>query len=132
MKENTYDNPIFFQKYSQMLRSTQGLEGAGEWRELQKLLPDFAGKRVLDLGCGYGWHCGYAAGHGAAYVLGTDLSEKMLETQTARTKSNAEKLANALGVTFETIDITKSVLQHFEDIGQSVDDLSVTYENGPA
>ena len=51
---------------------------------------------------------------------------------TARTKSNAGKLANALGVTFETIDITKSVLQHFEDIGQSVDDLSVTYENGQA
>src|SRR5699024_10563981 len=42
MKENSYDNPIFFQKYSQMLRSTQGLEGAGEWRELQKLLPDFS------------------------------------------------------------------------------------------
>ena len=79
MKENSYDNPIFFQKYSQMLRSTQGLEGAGEWRELQKLLPDFSGKRVLDLGCGYGWHCGYAAGHGASYVLGTDLSERMLE-----------------------------------------------------
>ena len=87
MKENPYDNPIFFQKYSQMLRSTQGLEGAGEWRELQKLLPDFSGKRVLDLGCGYGWHCGYAAGHGAAYVLGTDLSERMLET--ARIKNSA-------------------------------------------
>ena len=87
MKENPYDNSSFFQKYSQMLRSTQGLEGAGEWRELQKLLPDFAGKRVLDLGCGYGWHCGYAAGHGAAYVLGTDLSERMLET--ARIKNSA-------------------------------------------
>ena len=87
MKENPYDNSSFFQKYSQMLRSTQGLEGAGEWRELEKLLPDFAGKRVLDLGCGYGWHCGYAAGHGAAYVLGTDLSEKMLET--ARIKNSA-------------------------------------------
>ena len=51
---------------------------------------------------------------------------------TERTKSNAEKLASALGVTFQTVDITKSVLQHFEDIGQSVDDLSVTYENGQA
>ena len=51
---------------------------------------------------------------------------------TERTRSNAEKLAQALGVTFQTVDITKSVLQHFEDIGQSVDDLSVTYENGQA
>ena len=51
---------------------------------------------------------------------------------TERTRSNAEKLATALGVSFQSIDITKSVLQHFEDIGQSVDDLSVTYENGQA
>lgn len=80
MKENKYDNEIFFEKYSQMARSRQGLKGAGEWRELQKLLPDFSQKRVLDLGCGYGWHCKYAAEHGAASVLGIDLSEKMLQT----------------------------------------------------
>lgn len=79
MKENHYDNETFFQKYSQMTRSQQGLKGAGEWSELQKLLPDFGGKRVLDLGCGYGWHCKYAADQGAASVLGTDLSEKMLQ-----------------------------------------------------
>ena len=84
MKENPYDNPRFFEKYSQMLRSSQGLEGTGEWRELEKLLPDFSGKRVLDLGCGYGWHCAYAAQHGAAAVLGTDLSEKMLATAQAK------------------------------------------------
>ena len=29
---------------------------------------------MLDLGCGYGWHCGYAAAHGAAGVLGTDMN----------------------------------------------------------
>ncbi|MDY5931028.1 MAG: NAD(+) synthase [Candidatus Ornithospirochaeta sp.] len=51
---------------------------------------------------------------------------------TARTKGNAEKLAEALGVTLKVIDIRKSVIQHFEDIGQSLDDLSVTYENGQA
>jgi len=33
---------------------------------------------VLDIGCGFGWHCVYAAEHGASYVLGTDISEKML------------------------------------------------------
>ena len=84
MKENKYDDPRFFEKYSQMTRSQQGLAGAGEWRELEKLLPDFHGRRVLDLGCGYGWHCTYAAGHGAAYVLGTDISQKMLEAARAR------------------------------------------------
>ena len=80
MKENKYDNEVFFQKYSQMMRSQKGLAGAGEWSELQKMLPDFRGCRVLDLGCGYGWHCQYAASHGAAYVLGTDISQRMLQT----------------------------------------------------
>lgn len=42
-------------------RSVEGLSAAGEWHALQKLFPDFSGKRVLDLGCGFGWHCRYAA-----------------------------------------------------------------------
>ena len=42
MKENKYDDNIFFQKYSQMSRSQQGLAGAGEWETLRKLLPDDA------------------------------------------------------------------------------------------
>ncbi|MGI6069721.1 MAG: class I SAM-dependent methyltransferase [Blautia sp.] len=80
MKENKYDDEVFFQKYSEMERSKQGLKGAGEWSELQKLLPDFQGKRVLDLGCGYGWHCMYAARQGAVHVLGIDISARMLQT----------------------------------------------------
>ena len=51
---------------------------------------------------------------------------------TARTKSNAERLATALGVTFKEIDISESVKSHFRDISHSMDDLSVTYENGQA
>ena len=61
MKENVYDTPSFFEKYSEMLRSKEGLKGAGEWPTLEKMLPDFKGKQVLDLGCGYGWHCLYAS-----------------------------------------------------------------------
>lgn len=90
MKENKYDNEEFFKKYSEMERSKKGLKGAGEWSELEKVLPDFSGKRVLDLGCGYGWHCLYAAEHGAESVLGIDLSEKMLET--AEEKNGHEKI----------------------------------------
>ena len=51
---------------------------------------------------------------------------------TARTKGNAEKLADAYGVTLRTVDIKAAVDQHFSDIGQSKDDLSVTFENGQA
>lgn len=79
MKENRYDDEQFFKKYSEMPRSREGLSGAGEWYALRQILPDFQGKRVLDLGCGYGWHCKYAADHGAVSVLGTDISHRMLE-----------------------------------------------------
>ena len=51
---------------------------------------------------------------------------------TGRTKSNAEKLALAEGEDFRTIDIGESVKSHFRDIGQSMDDRSVTFENGQA
>lgn len=84
MKENKYDNQEFFEKYSQMQRSVKGLDGAGEWERFRKMMPDFTGKRVLDLGCGYGWHCAYAVQKGAAAVLGIDLSKKMLETAKGR------------------------------------------------
>lgn len=85
MKENKYDDPKFFEKYSQMSRSIEGLNAAGEWATLKTLLPDFQGKTLLDLGCGYGWHCIYAAEQGAEKIVGVDLSEKMLETARAKT-----------------------------------------------
>ena len=87
MKENKYDNSDFFSQYSQMSRSVEGLKGAGEWHVLQKMLPDFAGKRVLDLGCGFGWHCVYAIEHGATHVTGIDISKKMLEEARKRNPS---------------------------------------------
>src|SRR5690606_17960368 len=73
MQENKYDDNLFFERYAQMERSQKGLAGAGEWPAFQQLLPDFKGQDVLDLGCGYGWHCRYAAEHGARAVLGVDL-----------------------------------------------------------
>ena len=75
---NHYDNPDFFEAYAQMYRSQAGLDGAGEWHQLEPLFPELQGKDVLDLGCGYGWHCKYAADMGARSVTGIDLSEKMI------------------------------------------------------
>lgn len=78
MKENKYDDEIFFQKYSEMPRSIGGLGAAGEWATLKPLLPDFHGKDVLDIGCGFGWHAAYASDNGANSVVATDISNKML------------------------------------------------------
>jgi len=48
---------------------------------------------------------------------------------TTRTKSNAVKLCQALGVTLKTVDIGDVSLKEFEAIEHDKDDLSVTYEN---
>lgn len=130
MKENKYDNETFFKKYSEMSRSQSGLKGAGEWSELQKVLPDFKGARVLDLGCGYGWHCLYAAQNGAEYVLGTDISEKMLET--AREKNGHETIEYRQGAmedlefpdgTFDVV-ISSLAFHYVKDFGPLVEKIS--------
>jgi NAD+ synthase (glutamine-hydrolysing) len=51
---------------------------------------------------------------------------------TTRTRSNAEKLAEHLGVSFRTIPITEAVRQHFKDIGHDEKLHDVTYENAQA
>ncbi len=51
---------------------------------------------------------------------------------TSRTKSNAEKMCEALGVSFKEVNIKKAVSQHFEDIGQDPECYDVTYENAQA
>jgi SAM-dependent methyltransferase len=76
---NEYENSEFFAEYAKMPRSRDGLNAAGEWRQLKPLFPPLAGKTVLDLGCGYGWHCKFAAEQGAVRVLGLDLSRKMIQ-----------------------------------------------------
>lgn len=78
MKQNKYDDPDFFLKYSKMSRSVDGLGKAGEWPAFRALLPNLQEKRLLDLGCGFGWHCRYVRQQGARSVIGIDLSEKML------------------------------------------------------
>ena len=94
---NHYDNPEFFAAYAQMSRSQQGLGGAGEWHQLQPLFPDMTGKDMLDLGCGYGWHCKYAADHGAKSVLGIDQSEMMI--------AEAVKRNAAPGITYRVCSL---------------------------
>jgi SAM-dependent methyltransferase len=87
--QNIYDNAEFFAGYSRIPRSVQGLAGAAEWPALRALLPDVRGRHVLDLGCGFGWFCRWAAEQGAAAVLGIDTSKNMLARARSMTSDPA-------------------------------------------
>lgn len=73
----------------------------------------------------------------AADMLGWDRKRLWAVTMpcygtSGRTRSNAEKMAALLGVTFREIPIGNAVTQHFKDIGLPEDDRSVTFENSQA
>ena len=85
MTQNIYDDPDFFEGYSRLQRSVEGLGGAAEWPAIRALLPDLHGLDVVDLGCGFGWFCRWAAEHSATGVLGLDVSDNMLARARAET-----------------------------------------------
>ncbi len=70
-------------------------------------------------------------------LLGKDRREILAVTMpcfgtTKRTRGNAGRLCEELGVTLKEVNITAAVRQHFADIGQSEETLDVTYENSQA
>lgn len=99
MAQNIYDTPEFFEGYSQLGRSVNGLAGAAEWPAIRSLLPELKGRRIVDLGCGFGWFSRFAAGDGATSVLGLDLSENMIA------KARAENTHPA--ITYEIADLER-------------------------
>jgi len=79
MAQNVYDDESFFAAYARLPRSVDGLNGAPEWPSVRGMLPSIEKRAVLDLGCGYGWFCRWAATNRAREIVGVDLSERMLE-----------------------------------------------------
>ncbi|ERK14357.1 class I SAM-dependent methyltransferase [Serratia fonticola] len=124
MSQNIYDNQTFFDGYAQLSRSVQGLDGAPEWSTIRSILPDLQGKKVVDLGCGYGWFCRSAREQGAAQVLGMDLSEKMLGKAKEMTKDPAieyrQQDLEALQLPTASFDLVYSslTLHYIEDLGK--------------
>src|SRR6187549_2066196 len=109
MAQNIYDNAAFFEGYGKLPRSRDGLAMAAEWPSLQAMLPEPRGLRVLDLGCGLGYHCRWAAERGAASVTGLDISERML--------TSARETCAGLPVEFRRADLET------EDFGSEEYDL---------
>lgn len=51
---------------------------------------------------------------------------------TLKTKNNSLSLANAIGATVKTVNISGAVTKHFKDIGHDPESLDATYENAQA
>jgi ubiquinone/menaquinone biosynthesis C-methylase UbiE len=121
MKQNIYDDPQFFEGYSQLRRHESGLNASVDQPAMRSLLPTLANKRVLDLGCGFGKMCRYAIDGGAASVVGVDISTKMLakareETADARisyVQSALEDL-NFAPASFDVV-VSSLALHYVED-----------------
>ena len=99
MTQNIYDTEVFFEGYSKMGRSVEGLAGAPEWPALQSMLPPMPGLKVVDLGCGYGWFSRWAQEQGAEQVLGLDVSQKML--------ARAKEMTSSSSITYAIADLEK-------------------------
>ncbi|KAF2122893.1 S-adenosyl-L-methionine-dependent methyltransferase [Lophiotrema nucula] len=84
-----YDRPTFFNNYLTLPRSQKGLDGAPGWPKLREMVGDVAAETVLDLGCGLGWFSRYAAQSGAASVIASDISNRMIERAKEMTAQEA-------------------------------------------
>ncbi len=79
MPQNIYDDDEFYAGYQQLPRSVGGLHAAPEWPVVHELLPDLAGAKILDLGCGFGAFDRWAARQGAEQIIAVDVSSNMLK-----------------------------------------------------
>ena len=122
--QNIYDNEIFFEGYQKLRDQPSAANYLVEKPALFSLCPDLSGKRVLDLGCGYGENCREFLNLGASHVTGLDLSEKML--QIAKTEARSKQISfvrmsmsdlSALGGTFDVV-FSSLAVHYVEDFDQ--------------
>ena len=99
-RQNIYDNEEFFEGYKKLRERKVNANNLFEIPVLTSMLPDLNGKRILDLGCGFGEHCMEYVRKGAVRVVGIDISEKMLEV--AR-KENADPKIEYINMPMEDI-----------------------------
>ncbi|WP_416150710.1 class I SAM-dependent methyltransferase [Salipaludibacillus sp. HK11] len=90
MKQNIYDNPVFFKGYKSLRDSGITYNDFVEQPAIQLLIEDMDGKFVLELGCGSGAFSKQCAEAGASFVTGADISKKMIAE--AKRNNNDKKI----------------------------------------
>ena len=101
-KQNIYDNKTFFEGYKKIRDNKVNANNLFEIPALFSLLPELDGKRILDLGCGFGEHCKEFINRGASRVVGIDISEKMLSVAK---EENSDPKITYIRMPMEEIDM---------------------------
>jgi 2-polyprenyl-3-methyl-5-hydroxy-6-metoxy-1,4-benzoquinol methylase len=100
------------------------LDATSEWPAFRALLPSITGKRVVDLGCGFGQLSRWLGDEGTKSVLGIDLSEKMLARAVAETTNPAVSYRRAnlddltLAPAAADLIVSSMALHYVEDFGR--------------
>jgi ubiquinone/menaquinone biosynthesis C-methylase UbiE len=99
-----------------------------ESRILQPLMPDVAGKRFVDLGCGTGRWLQWAVDHGA-HAFGADLSHEMLQVAAAKPKLarrivQAEAMRTPFRDASADIVLSALVIGHMRPIADAMAELA--------
>ncbi|SES78840.1 Methyltransferase domain-containing protein [Oceanobacillus limi] len=103
MKQNIYDNPTFFNEYKKLRESGITYNDFIEQPAVKSAISCLEGKTVLDLGCGTGEFVRYCLENKASYVLGVDISKKMIEQAKIKTENGK---ADFICAPIEDINIT--------------------------
>ena len=89
-QQNIYDNDAFYENFKGLRSNEINFNEVIETPIITAMLPPLKDKKILDIGCGMGQHAMQYSKAGAASVLGTDISEKMLGY--ARENNSAENI----------------------------------------
>ncbi|MCH4191457.1 MAG: class I SAM-dependent methyltransferase [Butyrivibrio sp.] len=113
-KQNIYDNEVFFSGYKGIRDQEVNANVLFEIPNFFEMLPSVEGKKILDLGCGFGEHCKRLVELGASSVTGIDISVKMLEIAQ---KENADSKITYIHMPMEDIS---TLNDHYDIIVSSL------------
>lgn len=88
MKQNIYDNALFFKGYEEIRKRKFNYNNLLERPNFLALMPDIRGKILLDLGCGKGEFANDCVINGAQHVDAVDISGNMIKAAKERFRSD--------------------------------------------
>ena len=138
MNNNIYDNKEFFDGYVKLRENRNcNYNDLLEQPAMTRMLPAMQGRRVLDIGCGFGVNCRAFSDAGASYIVGVDISKKMLELAEKKTCDTLIRYYNIdmmeiekVGEKFDLIYSSLAVhyVENFAELMRKI--AAVTYDDG--